>query len=43
MFSVFTQVMKPVRDTNSESGLPVVRLLETKGENDKSEKKIDSI
>ena len=24
MFSIFTHVMKPVRDTNSESGLPVV-------------------
>ena len=24
MFSVFTHVMKPVRDTNSEPGLPVV-------------------
>ena len=24
MFSIFTHVMKPVRDTNSEPGLPVV-------------------
>lgn len=24
MFSMFTHVMKPVRDTNSEPGLPVV-------------------
>ena len=23
MFSIFTHVMKPVHDTNSESGLPV--------------------
>ena len=24
MFSIFTHVMKPVRDTNSKPGLPVV-------------------
>ena len=24
MFSIFTHVMKPVRDTNSEPGLPLV-------------------
>ena len=24
MFSIFTHVMKPVRDTNSEPGLPVI-------------------
>ena len=24
MFSIFTHVMKPVRDTNSEPGLPVL-------------------
>ena len=26
MFSIFTYVMKPVRDTNSEPGLPVGKL-----------------
>ena len=25
MFSIFTQVMKPVRNTNNEPGLPVIR------------------
>ena len=25
MFSIFTQVMKPVRFTNNEPGLPVIR------------------
>ena len=25
MFSIFTHVMKPVRDTNSEPGLPVLK------------------
>ena len=25
MFSIFTHVMKPVSDTNSEPGLPVVK------------------
>ena len=25
MFSTFTHVMKPVRDTNSEPGLPVLK------------------
>ena len=25
MFSIFTHVMKPVRDTNTEPGLPVIR------------------
>ena len=28
MFSIFTHVMKPVRDTNSEPGLPVLALVE---------------
>ena len=26
MFSIFTHVMRPVRDTNSEPGLPVMQL-----------------
>ena len=28
MFSIFIHVMKPVRETNSEPGLPVVTLKE---------------
>ena len=28
MFPIFTHVMKPVRDTNSEPGLPVLALVE---------------
>ena len=27
MFSIFTHVMKPVRDTNSEPRIPVVRFI----------------
>ena len=27
MFSIFTHVMKPVRDKNGEPGLPVVRFI----------------
>ena len=40
MFSIFTHVMKPVRDTHSEPGLPMVKsahqkgaILEERGEN----------
>ena len=31
MFSIFTPVMKPVRDTNREPGLPVVHRRQLRG------------